>query len=148
MVKELEVQPMELLVLALSPALAGGPSVTKTEESKMTEQTKPEVKPETLPKQPAIKQAPMEPRVVKTGEFKPELKDGYLYITVEGSTPEDLAGLDAKKLAWGERFLHGFGNAGIEVYRTAFPKPMPKPREGEERPVTTYLITYRLTPGL
>ena len=84
-------------------------------------------------------------KVVKTGEFKPELKDGLLYITVEGKSPEDLYGLSAKQLAWGERFMHGMGSAGIETYRTAFPKPA---ADAKSKPDGNYLVTFRLTPGL
>ena len=62
-------------------------------------------------------------KIIKTGEFKPKIEEGNLFIAVEGDSPAELQGLDAKKLAWNSRFEHGFGNAGIEGWRAPFPLP-------------------------
>ena len=98
--------------------------------------------------QPQIVDIPMKDEsgltVVKAGEYAPVLRDGLVYITVEGKNPEELVGLDAKRLAWGERFMHGMGSAGIETYQA----PFPKPAVGKAKADGRYFVTFRLTPGL
>jgi hypothetical protein len=75
-------------------------------------------------------------QVVKKGTRKPQVTDGVLYITVQGKSPAELNSLGAKKLAYDERFAHGFGVAGVEAWTGAF-------MEGEN-----YYRVYRLIPGL
>jgi len=85
-------------------------------------------------------------KIIKKGPLKPSITDGYLFIAVEGEEPGELNSLDAKKLAWNDRFNHGFGNAGIEVWRAPFPLDLPKDAKEGDKP--KYAIIYRLVPGI
>ena len=84
-------------------------------------------------------------KIIKKGDLKPRTEEGCLYIAVEGGSPAELSGLDAKKLAWNERFNHGFGTAGIEGWRAPFPIETPK---DSKKAATKYAIVFRIVPSL
>jgi len=88
-------------------------------------------------------------KVVKKGPGKPEIRDGYLFIAVEGPDIPSLEVPAAKRLAFDARRAHGikdttinFDTAGIEVYHTA--QPVVSPKTGK---TLRYRKMFRITPG-
>ena len=61
-----------------------------------------------------------------------ETRGEQLFITVQGSNPEEVVSLEARRLAYNERNKHGFSNAGIEGYGGAFPVDMSKTMKMED----------------
>lgn len=58
--------------------------------------------------------------------LKAEVRGENLYITLEGSNPEEVSNYAARKLAYEARMQHGFANAGIEADGGTHPVDMTK----------------------
>jgi hypothetical protein len=80
---------------------------------------------------------------------KGEILNGKLYVTLKGKSPGALQTLEAKTLAYNERYTHGVGTAGIE----AVGPPWPCNAAGEayapgrDKTVDHYRALYKLTAG-
>jgi len=77
-----------------------------------------------------------------------ELRNGKLYITVEGPSFHALQNIKTRTLAYDVRFEHGMGQAGIEVVGVPWPcDANGEPLTPSKERATRYRAQFRLTPG-
>lgn len=122
----------------------------------------PEMKPSTKPTPPPQEDAPVQPPKPEVPpETKPqatsmgatvaggEIVNGKLFITLKGKSPGALQTMEAKTMAYNERFHHGVSQAGIEM--NGPPWPCNDKGEaytpGRDTAVDHYRALFKITPG-
>jgi hypothetical protein len=87
-----------------------------------------------------------------------EWQGGRLLITVEGPTVESVTSMEARQLAYQQRFKHGLANAGLDAFGGPYPYDAANKKDLEDHAAMVdasqrpgdlvYRCIHRLTPGL
>ena len=121
----------------------------------------PEMRPTTKPTPPPQEAEPVQPEKqpaekpkVKATSLgatvaKGEIQNGKLFITLKGKSPGALQTMEAKTMAYNERFEHGVSQAGIEMCGPPWPcNAAGEPyTPGRDTAVDHYRALFKITPG-
>jgi hypothetical protein len=78
-----------------------------------------------------------------------EIKNGKLFVTIEGATPDTVHSLRAKNAAYEARFKYGFAQAGMETAGAPWPvDEKGNPYTSSKTKPAAFRALFRFTPTL